>query len=226
MLNKFAYITILLSISCNIDKPQIDFNTVLSSFIKDYAQLFPDETPLSIDNTKLSEMHIPSDSLLQNVASFLEKYKKDVVTYEHISLESSATQDFKKMKGILSTVERYYLKSDDGTQIYDAKLGFERIMKSEYAGVDFRLQTLFNKLDYVPQYYEAAKKRLVKMNKALIDPTVKNQTETYLFFDKTLPQFVNENHQLTPQYLERLNNAKLAVQDYIAYIESFKLGIN
>jgi hypothetical protein len=79
-------------------------------------------------------------------------------------------------------------------------------------------------LEHVKYFYEAAKKRLSKMNNTDIDLALKQQSQTYIFFDETLPNFVNENHQLTPQYVERLSEAKLAVQDYMAFIESFKMG--
>ena len=120
-------------------------------------------------------------------------------------------------------VEVYAMKSDTGNAFYNVKNGFDRIVKSSYAPIDFRLQTLFNKLNQVPAYYQAAKVRLTHTNPAEIDLVVAQQTETFIFFEKTLPDFVAQNHQLTPQYVERLSDAKLAVRDYIAYVESFKL---
>jgi hypothetical protein len=192
--------------------------------VKDYSNLFPDETPLSIDNLKLSDLHIPTDSILQNVDLFVQKYASTCHIFEQKGVPANAEKDLQKVKKILNLVENYAQKSAKGSQLYDVKVGFERIMKSNYANTDFRLQTLFNKLEHVKEFYEAAKKRLTQISNADIDLAVKQQTETYVFFDETLPDFVNQNHQLTPQYLERLSVAKLAVQDYMAFIESFKMG--
>jgi hypothetical protein len=223
MLKKILFITLTLSISCVNKKPQTDFSDFTKSFVKDYANLFPDETPLSIDNLKLSELHIPSDSVLHNVDVFIEKYSIAYQNFEQKGVPLNVEKDFLKAKKILTIVENYAVKSKKGSQLYDVKIGFERIMKSNYANTDFRLQTLFNKLEHVKDFYEAAKKRLSKMSNAEIELAINQQTQTYIFFDETLPNFVNENHQLTPQYIERLSDAKLAVQDYMAFIESFKI---
>jgi hypothetical protein len=204
MLKKFIFVMLLLSMSCAEKKPQSDFLDFTNSFVKDYANLFPDETPLSIDNLKLSDLHIPTDSVLQNVNLFVQKYAPTCQVFEQKGVPSKSEKDLQKVKKILTIVENYAQTSVKGSQLYDVKMGFERIMKSNYANTDFRLQTLFNKLEHVKEYYEAAKKRLTQIS----------------------PNFVNENHQLTPQYLERLCVAKLAVQDYMAFIESFKMGKN
>jgi hypothetical protein len=224
MLKKFLFIIIILSTACVEKKTQTDFLGFTKSFVKDYSNLFPDETPLSIDNLKLSEMHIPSDSVMQNVDSFIQKYAATFQVFEQQGVSANAEKDLQKVKKILLIVENYAQKSKSGSLLYDVKVGFERIMKSNYANTDFRLQTLFNKLEHVKYFYEAAKKRLSKMNNTDIDLALKQQSQTYIFFDETLPNFVNENHQLTPQYVERLSEAKLAVQDYMAFIESFKMG--
>jgi hypothetical protein len=224
MLKKFLFIIIILSTACVEKKTQTDFLGFTKSFVKDYSNLFPDETPLSIDNLKLSEMHIPSDSVMENVDSFIQKYAATFQVFEQQGVSANAEKDLQKVKKILLIVENYAQKSKSGSLLYDVKVGFERIMKSNYANTDFRLQTLFNKLEHVKYFYEAAKKRLSKMNNTDIDLALKQQSQTYIFFDETLPNFVNENHQLTPQYVERLSEAKLAVQDYMAFIESFKMG--
>jgi hypothetical protein len=224
MLKIIISIIVLLSASCVDNKPQTDFLELTKSFVKDYANLFPDETPLSIDNLKLSDLHIPTDSVLQNVDIFIEKYATMFQGFEQIGVPANAGKDLQKVKKILNIVEKYAQKSKTGSQLYDVKVGFERIMQSNYADTDFRLQTLFNKLEHVKDFYEAAKKKLTKIGDTDLELAVKQQTETYIFFDQTLPNFVNENHQLTPLYLERLSVAKLAVQDYIAFIESFKIG--
>jgi hypothetical protein len=225
MLKKFLFVILTLSMSCVEKNPKPSFIDFTNSFVKDYANLFPDETPLSIDNQKLSELHIPSDSVLQKVDNFLEKYSKSFHSYEQKGVPANAEKDLLKVKNILKIVSDYSEKSKTGSQVYDVKVGFERIMNSKYANTDFRLQTLFNKLENVKDFYEAAKKRLSKISNTEIDLALKQQTQTYIFFDETLPNFVNQNHQLTPQYVERLSDAKLAVQDYMAYIESFKMSL-
>jgi hypothetical protein len=224
LLNNILFVILSLSISCKEKRAEPNFSNFVNSFVKDYANLFPDETPLSIDNLKLSNLHIPSDTVLASVDIFIQTYKASFQSFEKAGVTASAEKDLQKVKKILNLVESYSEKSKSGSQFYDVKVGFERIMKSNYAGTDFRLQTLFNKLEYVKDFYEAAKKRLSKLDNATIDNALKQQTETFVFFDETLPKFVNEYHQMTPQYAERLSDAKLAVQDYMAFIESFKMN--
>jgi hypothetical protein len=223
MLKIILFILFALSISCASEVPKSDYSDFTKLFITDYANLFPDETPLSIDNLKLSELHIPSDSVLRKVDIFVETYSKTLLQFEQNDVSKKTRQDLKKIRNMLSVVKNYSDKSKTGNQIYDVKIGFERIMNSSYADIDFRLQTLFNKLENVNHFYEAAKNRLSAISQSEIELALNQQTQTFLFFDKTLPDFVNQNHQLTPQYIERLDNAKMAVQDYMAYIESFKM---
>lgn len=227
MLKKILFIILSLSTSCVQQSPKSDFSDFSNfskSFVKDYANLFPDETPLSIDNLKLSELHIPSDTVLEKVDIFLETYSQTFHSFEQKGVSANAEKDMQKIKNILAIVKTYSEKSKTGSQFYDIKVGFERIMNSNYADADFRLQTLFNKLEHVKKFYEAAKKRLTKIDISEIEKAQKQLSQTYIFFDETLPNYVNQNHQLTPQYVERLSDAKLAVQDYMAYIESLKIN--
>ena len=53
--------------------------------------------------------------------------------------------------------------------------------------------------------------------------TIDDHLQTYQFFDKTLPDFITTKHHITPQYQARLEAAKLAIKDFVAYVESLRL---
>jgi hypothetical protein len=223
MLKKILFVILLLSvISCD-KKPEKDFSVLTKEFVASYSALFPDETPLTKENPHLSDLHIPTDSVINMVKNFHLSFSNEVSKYRENQLPPSVVNDFKKIKNILKSIENYANTHYKNPTLFNVYYGFNRIFKSNYASDEHRLQTLFNKLEKVPAFYEQAKMRLTEVDQRLGDEALEQHVQTYLFFDKTLPDFIIKRKVMTPQYQARLNNAKLAIKDYIAYVESFKV---
>jgi hypothetical protein len=222
---KYTY-AIMLALICSygcIQKEIRPFGSVAHDFITEYARLFPDETPLSIDNSNLTNLHIPEDSILTAVKNFSMTYTAKLKNYQLLELSPTVQKDYAKMQSILKSVDSYAQNSKRNPTYFNAAYGFQRILNANYAPAEKRLQVIFDKLEKVPAYYEAAKKQLASSNLTLINENTDKHLATYDFFTNTLPKAIKKQYHMTPQYQTRLEAAALAVKDYVAYVESLKL---
>ena len=85
MSRKTLCVNILLSmfslLSCDTIAPK-DFNTFATKFVADYRQLFPDESPLSMDNDLLSHLPIPTPTYLDSVRDFHRVYAAELAQFD------------------------------------------------------------------------------------------------------------------------------------------------
>jgi hypothetical protein len=223
MFKKSLCISLLFSIFSCTSETKKDFQFGVNEFVAEYAPLFPDETPLSINNPELVHLHIPEDSIVNKVRLFHEKFATQIKSYTLSEIPVKLQADFNKMEKILKNID-FYLKNYPSNPTYFNVLhGFQRILNSNYAPANQRLQTLFEKLGEVPLFYEAAKGQLNAADVKKSTETLEKHIQTYAFFDKTLPQILDDVHFMTPQYQARLDAAKLAIRDYVAFVESLRL---
>ncbi|MBL7815870.1 MAG: hypothetical protein JNL70_12720 [Saprospiraceae bacterium] len=223
MLKRIFFITICFSIlSC--DKiAEKDFSAFTSDFVRDYALLFPDETPLSIKNDKLSVLALPTPSYFDSLQQFHQQFSTELKQFDVQKPDFAFKQDAHKANNILQNIGIYLNDYKQNPKRFNVLHGFKRILETPFASDDERLQILLDKLISVPTFYELAKRQLSKPKHVWSDEAVEQHIQTFLFFDETLPNFLNQKGKMTPQYAMRLEAAKLAVKDYIAYVESFKL---
>jgi transcriptional regulator of heat shock response len=200
-----------------------DFSWVIADFVKEYAVLFPDETPLNTNNPQLSNLHIPADTVLEKVRLFHQKFSSDIKGYNQGDIPAEKQADFNKMQNILKNIDAYLANASANPTYFNVLHGFQRILNTNYAPMGQRLQTLFDKLAQVPDFYEAAKKQLKAADVKKADETLEKHFQTYAFFNETLPETLEKEGLMTPQYEARLDAAKLAVKDYVAFVASLRL---
>lgn len=223
MLKKFLFVILCFSILSCQEKSEKDFQTFATNFVKEYALLFPDETPLSEGNEKLAYLALPTPTYFDSVKQFHQRFSAELKHFDAKNPAFPYNKEVQKVENILKNVNAYLSEHERNPMFFNVLPGFKRIFESNYAADVFRLQTLFNKLDQVPAFYDAAKNQLAKADRPLADAAVEQQIQTYLFFDETLTDFLNKKQLMTPQYLARIDEAKLAVKDYVAFVESFRV---
>ena len=232
MFTKILFITLLLSsISCTFQEEK-DFTVLANSFVLDYAQLFPDETPLSIDNPRLSDLHIPTSETLDSTRVFYQKYISELNDFKTINVTANQSQnavsntlnDISKIQNILKNINLYIVDCHTNPSTYNVHYGFNRIINASFDTPQKRAEILYDKLEKVPAYYEAASSQLRQSSVQQADATIEKHLITYYFFNVTLPNFVQKHAILTPQYHKRLEDAKFAIKDYVAYVESLRLN--
>ena len=223
MFKKILFITLSLSIVSCEQIEEKDFNTVASEFVNDYAKLFPDETPLSINNSELPNLHIPDAPTMDSVKIFYDHFSEAMSHFDSTQMTISVRSGYFKIKNILKNINTYLIDYPTSPAVFNVRYGFQRILNSSFDTPEHRLQILFEKLDKVPAFYQAAKSQLKNANFHQTNKTVDDHLQTYQFFDKTLPDFIAAKHHITPQYQARLEAAKLAIKDYVAYVESLRL---
>ncbi len=223
MFKKILFITLSLSIVSCEQIEEKDFNTVASEFVSDYAKLFPDETPLSINNPDLPNLHIPTAPTMDSVKMFYDHFSEAMNHFDSSGMTISVRGGFSKMRNILKNINAYLIDYQTSPAVFNVRYGFQRILNASFDTPEHRLQILFEKLDKVPAFYQAAKSQLKNANFKQTNKTIEDHLQTYQFFDKTLPDFIAAKHHITPQYQARLEAAKLAIKDYVAYVESLRL---
>jgi hypothetical protein len=215
---------ILAQFSCETIAPK-DFEGFTARFVADFRPLFPDEGPLSMDNVFLGKLAIPTPTYFDSVRAFHRNYSTELKQFDRSSLPPASLKGVQKMDNILRSIGNFIADYTKNPQRFNILNGFRRIMNAEYASEDYRVKTLLSKLEQVPIFYEKAKLCLHDVNRQSADAAVEQHLATFLFFAVELPQFFEKNGQVIPlQYNERIEAAKLAVKDYVAYVESFRLN--
>jgi hypothetical protein len=228
MLKKMLFITLslstLLQFSCNTIAPK-DFDGFAKKFVVDYRQIFPDAGPLSMDNESLSRLTIPTVTYQDSVRDFHRNYSAELKQFDRSILSPSDMKGATKIDNILKNIGAFITDNQINPQRYNVLNGFQRILNADYASDDYRLQILQTKCQQVPLFYEAAKQRLQNVNRADADAAVEQHLATFLFFDKELPAFFAQNGRaIPPQYVADMKAAKMAIKDYVAFVESFRLN--
>ena len=209
-------------VSCD-DLSEKDFKSFSTDFVSAYLQLFPDETPLSKDNENLALLALPTSVYFDSLRQFHENMSTELQQFDVNNNAFPYKSEAQKIENILKNIDSYLGDYQTNPIHYNVFYGFNRILTSNYASDEYKLQTIFRKLDGVTAFYEAAKSQLVKADRSLADACVVQHVQTFRFFDETLPNYLNTRHLMTPQYVTRLEEAKLAIKDYVAYVESFKV---
>jgi hypothetical protein len=228
MSKKILFTAILFSIfsqfSCDTIVPK-DFEGFAAKFVADFRPLFPDEGPLSMDNEFLGKLAIPTPAYFDSVREFHRNYSAELKQFDRSSLPPASLKGIQKMDNILRSIHSFLSDYPHNPQRFNVLNGFRRIMNAEYASEDYRVKTLLSKLKQVPIFYDASKQRLHNVNRQSADAAVEQHLATFLFFAVELPQFFEKNGQVIPlQYNEKIEAAKLAIKDYVAFVESFRLN--
>ena len=223
MLKKYLFVILCFTVISCQEKGEKDFQTFASNFVKEYSVLFPDESPLSKENEKLAYLALPTATYFDSVKQFHQRFSDELKHFDTKNPAFPYSREVSKVENILKNINSYLANHNHNPVFFNVLHGFKRIFESNYATDDYRLQTLFNKIDKVPLFYTTAKDQLVKADRTAADAAVEQQIQTYLFFDETLTDFLNSRNLMTPQYLERIDEAKLAVKDYVAFVESFRV---
>ncbi len=223
MFNKIAFVALFsLLLACQ-ENTEIDFTPIKQEFIVQYATLFPDEYPLSISNPNLTLLHIPTQEVLDSVRTFHTFFSQKLKENESASRAKNHVNDYAKMQVILKNINVYLANSQSNPSIYDVRPAFERMINTNFMPLTKRLDLIYEKLASVPDFYEAAKGQLKNVSDKNADLAIQNSITTYIFFSEKLPRLLYQEKKLTPQYSERLEFTKLAIKDYIAFVESFRL---
>ena len=224
MLRKFLFIIFCLTVVSCEEKVEKDFKAFSDDFVKGYVHLFPDETPLSKENENLVLLALPTPEYFDSVRQFHHRFSSELKQFDTRNSALPYVKDARKIEHILNNVNGFLSDYPQNPVRFNVLHGFKRILETNYAPDGYRLQTIFGKLAHVPAFYEAAKIQLTKSNRALDDAAVEQQIQTFVFFDQTLPNFLNSHNLMTPQYTARILSAKLAVKDYVAFVESFRVN--
>ena len=143
MLKKFLFVILCFTIISCQEKSEKDFQTFATNFVKAYAELFPDETPLSKNNEKLAYLALPTATYFDSVKLFHQRFSSELKRFNTKSLDFPYSRDVQKVENILKNVGDYLSEHEHNPLFFNVLPGFKRILESNYAADVLRLQTLF-----------------------------------------------------------------------------------
>ena len=223
MLRKFIFIIVSFSIICCQSTVQKDFGTVAKNFVSDYTKLFPDEAPLSIDAQNLDKWVLLTPSYMDSIVQFEKRYRTVLSDIDIKNIPKVRQEDYQKMQRILKNIHAYSIDYTHNPQRYNVLYAIKRIIESDYASDEYRLKIALSRVKQVPVFYENAKQQLHDVDPKSADAAVEQHLQTYLFIAEVLPNYVKSRRLMTPLYSRDLEAAALAVKDYVAFVESFRL---
>jgi hypothetical protein len=219
-----VFFCILLS-SC-VPPPKQNIKDTASAFASQYMHFFPDETPLSKQNQELVRFFVADGQTIDTLQKFYNRFSSELKLFSGWSLKPNETRDFDKMTKILRGIQSFLENRDKNPSLYNIQYPLQRILVGQYAPLETRLQTIFEKLDLIPSYYQAAKDNLKTCTPELAMEAVNKHAGTFFFLTHTLHDSIYDNHLETVQLADRLEAAELAVKDYVAYCESMRMQVS
>jgi hypothetical protein len=168
------------------------------------------------------------------VRQFHQSHTSELKQFDRSILSATNAKGAQKIDNILKSVGNFLTDYPHNPQRFNVLNGFKRILNAEYASDDYRAKTILSKLEQVPIYYETAKQCLHDVNRQSADAAVEQHLATFLFFENELPVFLEENGGTEKMgtsreggtsypYKTQIEAAKLAIKDYVAFVESFRL---
>ena len=135
MFRKLLCVNILLSIfsllSCDTIAPK-DFNTFATKFVANYRQLFPDESPLSVDNDLLGRLPIPTPTYLDSVRNFQRAYAAELAQFDRSILPPATLKDVQKVGNILKTIGAFVTDYAQNPRRFNVLLHHFELYKNKY----------------------------------------------------------------------------------------------
>ena len=164
-----------------------------------------------------------------NRAESLAFYKSELAAlqqFEPKALSASQASDYYILKNELESAIWSYeeLKSGEwNPSLYNVAGVFGVILNTDYKPMNERLKTISKRLENVPGYYQAAKDNIKSPTITHTKLAIQQNQGAFGLFDGAIATAVAESNLNTDekaQFTARLESAKSAVSDYIAFLES------
>jgi uncharacterized protein (DUF885 family) len=222
----------LLIISCNpssknkIMKDTTDdkFNAFKETFIGDLWKIYPAWATNQGYHKYDSVLEVPDANSRTNELAFCKRYLDTLKTFQIDSLNANNRTDYKMIENQLKSAEWYnttFRAWEWDPSAYNIASAFDDILSGNYAPLNDRMNSLYVKMDKVPEYYKAAKSNIK-------NPTIEH-TKLAIKQNKgagSVLESIKDSIMHTDWNLEKINSAKDkiksaqdAVEEYISYLE-------
>ena len=209
---------------CNIKNGQDQFRPFSEDFAAQYFLLFPDESPLETNNLRLNKMFIPTSENMDSASVFYQYFSRELNGFSSVYFSAADLKDYQKIKNILNGVQTLISEREINPGLFNIRRSLIRILRTPYTRLPERLKTISEKLSLAPAFYEAAKNQVIRPDRVKSGQAIRSHIETYLFLDQELRDSLDLIPFPDPDFLSRIERAKLSVKDYIGFCESAKLN--
>jgi hypothetical protein len=227
MMRRLCLFTLFWTLSCHVfmgcNDSEMDFPRFCTDFKASFYKLFPDETPLDAHNLQLKTMFIPSKANMDSVRLFGKRYREQLKLVDTTAINTAFRPNYFQIQHILKGVDVFLTNSQINPAAFNCHAGFYRIFKNEDIAPAKRAEILIAKLRFVPAFYENAHKNVKMTTVEQAELAVNHHIKAFLFFDKELPEFIEKSGYIAPEAPKLLEEARLAIKDYIGFCNSLKV---
>jgi hypothetical protein len=220
---RFFWFTAILSLfitACEDDT--IDFPAFCANFKTAFLKIFPDENSLDGNNLQLKTMFIPSKANMDSVRLFVRDQKQALAKIDTSQIHPTLRTNYRQMYKVLKGLESFLTNSQINPASFNCHAAFHRIMKHEAIPSMKRAEILTAKLRNIPVFYENARKNVKMTTVEQAELAIQHHIKTFNFMDTELPKFIEHSGYLAPEAPKLLNDAKLAIKDYIGFCNSLR----
>lgn len=207
---------------------QSTFSQFSNTWIQDLWKLYPEWASSSGYFAYNHVMRIPDETYRNEQKEFARKNLQLLQQMNFTQLSISDRTDYylihDYLRSILwriDTLKEYEWNAAS----YNVCSDFSYILQLEKIANETKLQSLSLRMNYVPAYYEQAKKNLKNPTAEHIQLAIKQNENSVSVFDKELPELIEKvvlpEEEKESMYLQ-CAQCKAAVLDYVRFLKNYK----
>ncbi len=204
------------------------FSDFSNGFITDLWKLFPTWALYSGYHKYDSQLTVPDAESRKATLAFITKERMNLQAFNTSSLNPKQLIDYKLIENLLNKSE-WEIRQGKSWQWnpaqYNVAGGFAQLINENFAPLDQRLQSVLGRMANVPAYYEAAKQNIQNPTLEHTQLAIQQNKGAFSVFSDALLNKAEGSGLSADEkalFIERFNQSKTAIQDYISWLESLK----
>ena len=206
-----------------------EFATYKDKFLERLWRVYPEWATSVGYHLYDSLLTIPNDSFRKNETRFISNAQNMLNGFEQDSLSISDRMDLLLIKNFLA--ENNWNRSELRQYEWDPSMyniagNFSFILTENYQTLDTRLKALYNKMNYVKAYYDAAKVNLKNPTKEHTDLAIKQIKSSIPVFTVDMLDSLKKSKlsaEVKTDFIKKTNECAKYMGDFVTYLESLNM---
>ncbi len=227
----FLFFSPILLFSCqpDADKVQTEFDGLKTEFVDSLWAIYPGWATWEGNFAYADVLSVPDTDSRAEEKAFSKKYLDKLAAIEYSALDQNAKTDYRMMRNRLQNIvweiDTFKIHEWDPSG-YNVGGSINRLLISDYAPLKERMNNIFSRLQKVPDYYSAAKANLntPSMPHLTLAVSQNGGTLNNVLGGKILDslKIAGYSEAETQAFEDALEKARLALKDYVAFLESYR----
>ncbi|MEO1518047.1 MAG: hypothetical protein AAFV95_23710 [Bacteroidota bacterium] len=212
-------------LACQDSQAPLSFEAFQENYRQAHQELYPGRPSPDSQHCYNYLLAIPDAAHRQQQRLFCQAYQQQATQFSPKQLQAEGKQQLemieKELARIQFELDSVQTHAMDAGQ-YHLLPGLQANLQASNLSVEDQLRILQRKMQFVPDYFQAAKDNL-RAEARGYELALQQQRATYLWLDQELLPLARRS-ALSPQeqqlFGQHVNWAKLAVKDFLAYCKS------